>query len=54
MAGNSVPEVTTKKKCINFRSPPNICEKIIEIGRIDFEKSHAQNLEKKIITRSRY
>ena len=32
---------------MKFRSRPTICEKMVEIGRIDFEKSRAQNLEKK-------
>lgn len=47
MADNSVPEVSTKKykKCINVRSPEIISEKMVKIGRIDFEKSYAQNWE---------
>ena len=30
---------------MKFRSRPTICEKMVEIGRIDSEKSRAQNLE---------
>ena len=39
---------------MKFRSRPTICEKMVEIGRIDFEKSRAQNLEKKNNNKKQY
>lgn len=53
MADTSVPEVTTESITwsIKFRLRPNIYEKMVVIGRKDFEKSSAQHLGGGGITR---